>query len=391
MINSKITLNNIVASNKSIIFDTDFGIFIGHNEYSNIMDPTISTYPQYNKWNFNTLDKNLMMRNFYPLSSFSIHSYQYKKSPMNRQNNIDDFLSIFGPNNSYITGCQYFNFGYYLTSLTNKSISAENLFFNSDIFASSYLSTIEYPINTYIYPSSSIILTSTDISSAINTFIPLYNLSGIDYNFIEEFPLDFMYNGYDKDNSISSYYYTFADSFNAKNAYSYNYSVESVLTSATTTSNVSATLNNARQYYDIGSTGDLLYMIYRTNISYSSSGITSLSGTGITYGMLPTSSFASTGNIVNVELTNSTPITSSVINKYDNVEVLHSINRIKNNDGHKSNLFSINIQNSNIDSSILSDNEKANIKLGLNNIIESIIKNIIPANTQLFNIYWNGN
>jgi hypothetical protein len=73
---------------------------------------------------------------------------------------------------------------------------------------------------------------------------------GKKYNFIEECPLDFMYYGYEKDNLSASYYNVFGDTIHTKNAYNYNYSVQSILTSATSVSCVSATLYNARTYYD---------------------------------------------------------------------------------------------------------------------------------------------
>jgi hypothetical protein len=250
------------------------------------------------------------------------------------------------------------------------------------------------PINTYVYPSSAIIILdnnpTADTTSGQNAFVPLYNLSAIQFNFFEELPLAFKYYDYEPLLTTSSYYYLYADSINAKNQYSYDYSTRSIVTSTTDTTHVSATLNNARTYYNIGSTGDLLYTIYRNNLYYSTSAAVDLAGTGITFGMQPTSSFASTGTIVDIPLSNSTLLTSSIINKYDNVEVINSINRIKNLTGHKSNLFSINITNANINSAPLSADEITNIKNELSNIIENIVKNVIPANTQLFKIYWNG-
>jgi hypothetical protein len=285
--------------------------------------------------------------------------------------------------------CQYFDYAYLLTDITNKSLSGEHLFVNSDVFATSYLSTVELPIKTYVYPSSANIMSSNS-SSGEYTYVPLYNLSGINFNFIEECPLDFSYYGYEKDSSTSSYFYVYGDAVNAKNAYNHNYSLDSRVTSTTNTSSVSATVNSARTYYDIDSTGDLLYMVYKNDLKYQTSSSTSLSGTGVTFGMTPTSSFQSSGNIVDIVGLSSSTLSTSVINRFDNVEVIASINRISDTEGHKSNLFSINIQNSNIDSSPLSSNEKEYIKKSLSTIIESVIKNIIPANTQLLKIYWNG-
>lgn len=401
MANTSLTLNNIIASDNVVIFQTNDGMFVGHNDFTNIMDPINTDDPliKYaNKWNFNSLDAayiRYMHANIYPLSAFTLQSYQYKKSPTTRENNVDDFIDIYGPTSPPLKCCQYFDFSYFLTGLTLDSIAYDKMFFNSDIYATYYIQKAIMPINTYVYPSSSIITSGTNptniATSGESTLVPLYNLSGIQFNFIEEFPLTFDYYDYEP-LTTSGYYYVYADTINAKNQYSYDYSVRSVLTSTTNTSNVSAYLTNARTYYDINSTGDLLYAVYKNDMYYKTAGSVSLSSdtTGVTFGMVPTSSFASTGNIIDIPLSNSLVLTSSSVNKYDNVEVIQTINRVKDISWHKSNLFSINIKNANLNTAALSADDISNIKNSLNNIIESVVKNVIPANTQLFKIYWNG-
>lgn len=396
MANTTLTLNNIVASKNAIIFNTSDGIFIGHNDISNVMDPVFGDYTYANKWNFNVLDtNNYMHANMYPISAFTLQSYQYKKSPALRQNDVDDFIDVYGPTSPLLKCCQYFDFSYFLTGLTLDSIAYDCLFFNPDLFATSYIQKTIMPINTYVYPSSAVITSGSNptnmATSGESTLIPLYNLSGVQFNFIEELPLDFGYYNYEP-LTTSAYYYVYADSLNAKNQYSYDYSVRSVLTSTTNTSNVSAYLTNARSYNNINTTGDILYIVYKNNMYYKTQGSISLSSntTGITFGMVPTSSFASTGTIIDIPLTTTQVLTASPINRYDNVEVISSINRIKELSVHKSNLFSINIKNANINTASLSADDISNIKNGLTNIIESVIKNVIPVNTQLFKIYWNG-
>lgn len=380
-------LNKIIASNNSILFETNIGILVADTELSNVINPNAISNAKYNKWNFTDISRDTMVGNLYPLSSFKAQSYQYKKESVDRQNNIEDFVNVYGPDEMFVKGCQYFDYGYSLSDLTTKSITYDTYVFSDNILEAPILTTAELPTNTFIYPAKSII--ETDTTSGKTTFMPLYNLSGVSFNYVEELPLDFSYYGYDNTASLSAYNYLYADTFNTKNQYDNNYSVSAVVTSTTDNNNVSAYLTNARIYNNIGSNADVLYLVYKNNRYYDTASV-DISSTGVVFGMTPTSSFASTGNIAELPISSSTILSTDVIHKYDNVETIASINRIKNSDGHKSNLFSINIQNSNIDSSSLSATVKADIKKTLNNLIEGVIKNIVPANTQLFNIYWNG-
>jgi hypothetical protein len=385
---SKLILKNIISSNNVTLLETNNDIFVTHIESEDTINP-LDDYKLVVS-GVSTVSIN----NIYPLSTFVMQSYQYKKIPSERQNNILDFLEIYGPNVKYIKGCQFFNTGYLLSELTNNSITFNSTEFSGDIFSTPYIQSTELPIETYMYPSSSIIISAPDTSisevSGQYTQIPLYNLSGIQFNFINECPLEFKYAGF---NTVSASSYIFSDTFNTKNNYNSDYAVAAVITSSTDLSTVNANLSNAREYFNIGSTGDILYAVYKTNKYYETSDSVSLSSniTGVTYGMTPTSSFATTGHVVQIPLDTVTSGNISVYDKYDNVETIHSVNRIKEPVTHKSNLFSINIQNSNINTSALSDADKESLKQNLNNIINNIIKNITPANTQLFKIYWNGN
>ena len=394
MATTTLTLNNIIASNNAIIFDTSDGLLIGDNEPTSVMDPTAVAFPQYNKWNFNDLTINSMCSNIYPLSSFMIQSYQYKIPPAHRQNNETDFIDLYAPDVMPIKSCQHFDYGYFLTDLTNKSITSDELIFNTDINATSYLANTNVPINTYVYPSSAIIMNPADpnnvATSGESTFIPLYNLTDILFNFFEEIPLDFNYYNFEP-LTTSGYYYINGDCTNTKNQYNYDYNMVSRVTSTTSVTSVSAVLDQTRKYSNIGVAGDLLYMVYRTN-QYYSSGTVSLSSntTGVTFGMVPTSSFANSGSIVPIPMTGPYTKNYGIAEQFDAVEVIDSLDRLKNTNGHKTNLFSINIKNANINTAPLSATDIANIKNSLTNIIENVISNVIPANTQLFKIYWNG-
>jgi len=383
----KLQLNKIISSNNSVLLETNVGMIVADIEPTNIIDPNANTGAKYNKWNFTDIVRDTLVGNLYPLSALRVQSYQYKKEPLERQNSISDFVNIYGPEEIFSKSVQHFDYGYSLSNLTSKNMSFDTYEFSDNTFATPTLTTAPLPINTFIYPAQSII--QTDPTSGKNTFMPLYNLSGLYFNYVEEFPLDFSYAEYDNSNSMLEYTYVFGDTFNTKNQYDNNYNLSSFITSTTDNYNVSGYVTNTRSYNNIGACADVLYLVYKNNRHYDLTD-TDITSTGVVFGMTPTSSFASTGNIADIPVQNSTILSSDITHRYDNVETIASINRIENLKGHASNLFSINIQNSNIDSSNLASSVKDDIKKTLNNLIEGVIKNIIPANTQLFKIYWNG-
>lgn len=383
----KLQLNKIISSDNSLLFETNYGILVADVQISNTMNATNTTLAKYNKWNFNDLSKNIMVNNLYPLSSFNVQSYQYKKDPMNCENNISDFIDLYGPDTLFLKGCQFFDYSYCLSDYTIKNILYKTYNFSDNILEPPSITIEGIPVNTFIYPQKSVI--ESDITSGKTTFMPLYNLSGVKFNYIEEFPLNGFTYGFDNSDSLSSYNYVFADTINCKNQYDNNYSLSAYITSTSDVYNVSGYLTNSRIYDNIGSCGDILYMTYRNNAHYNMFE-TDITSTGVYFGITPTSSFASTGAIAELKVSDSITLSTDVIHKYDNVETIGSINRIENSSGHRSNLYSINIQNANVNTSNLTDERKDNIKKTINNLIENMVKNITPVNTQLFNIYWNG-
>jgi hypothetical protein len=84
--------------------------------------------------------------------------------------------------------------------------------------------------------------------------------------------------------------------------------------------------------------------------------------------------------------TSSVP-SSSVISRYDNVETVLSFNRFKSQGYHKSNMFSIRVENLNIDDvDTLTYNEKKQLKLWIANRVKNLANSLAPSNTQLFKV-----
>ena len=94
------------------------------------------------------------------------------------------------------------------------------------------------------------------------------------------------------------------------------------------------------------------------------------------------SSSVATGEI---ELTHTS---ATLPSKYDNVEQVYSINRFIPNNVHKSQYFSIKVEDLGIDKSdYLSDSQKEFVKMWIKNNITEIVNKNKPAQTELLQVY----
>jgi hypothetical protein len=394
-------LNKIVNGQYGTLLDTNEGIYVVNQEsILTDMTPNAVSDNNINKWNTVDITNGITYANTYPISSFLLQSYQFKYGPIQRTNTKADYVDTFAPQINYNDLCQYRDYAFILSDITLAGPKSKIVEDTMDPFDLPVPVLKELDIKTYVYPSSSII--SLDALSGDNTMVPLYNLSGIPFNYFCEIPLSYKYFNYELA-SQDDYFSVYADVFNCKNSYDFNYGVRSVLTSAGDATTISGYIDYCRDYTKVDCTGDLLYLVYNTNKFYETSAAQSISGTGITFNMTPTSSFFISGDIANINMTpalvlsakpNYSSISGNIYDLYECVEVLNnvnSINRIRSQLNHKANLFSINIQNANIiNNDSLTEEEKTNIQTSIKNIIKNIYKQFVPANTQLFNIYFNG-
>ena len=89
-------------------------------------------------------------------------------------------------------------------------------------------------------------------------------------------------------------------------------------------------------------------------------------------------------------LTVETLMASDDVSKYDNVEVVYSLNRFTPVNSHKSNMFAIKIEDLGLDDSpFLSDSQKKSIKTWLKNKVIDIVDEIKPAHTEIFDVFVN--
>lgn len=200
------------------------------------------------------------------------------------------------------------------------------------------------PAHTYLYRSC-----ADDISLS-DHYMPVKDLSGIEYNCINEIPLhNNVMNDYEEGN-------IFSETFATKNAYNSTYSMQMENESK---------LNPARQYIDINQCGNKVYLKYYDNAEYSAENATTTSEISVDKMKKAESAYP-----------------------YQKIETIDSINRFKSGTSHKSNMYSVTIKNDVLgqNGNDVIDKLKQDIK---HNIFE-IVKKIGPANTQLFDVYFTG-
>ena len=182
---------------------------------------------------------------------------------------------------------------------------------------------------------------------------PKYNLSSIAYNYMLEVPVDMAnYNNYD-DGEIK------ADVFIGKNAFSSQYSMQMASRKK---------LDAARDYCGIGSCGGKVFLKYLDNVNWA--------GTDV----------QDDGEMKYFDMLSGV---QPEFGDYQKVEIIDSIDRFESNCKHKSNLFSISITDSSINS-LPDPTVVGQLKQDIKNNIRRLVDMLAPANTQLFDVYFNG-
>ena len=92
--------------------------------------------------------------------------------------------------------------------------------------------------------------------------------------------------------------------------------------------------------------------------------------------------------IKHAEISTKVDYSSEVVASYDNVEVMNSLNRFTPVVNHKSNLFSIRIDDLGFEESeYLTDYQKKVLRTYFRNSITELVDSVKPAHTQLFDVY----
>lgn len=194
-----------------------------------------------------------------------------------------------------------------------------------------------------------------------NFFRPRVNLGGVQYNYVMQTPVSNIKTEYRNGN-------IYCDVYNTKNMYNAEYVMDM---------DSNASLRNCRDYTGIFECGGQIYLKYIDNVNYDA-----------TY--IPDGEISSLGKTTTISVKESSGGYS-----YPKIETFNPITTGVSNK-HKSYFFSVNLvdmaeletrQTDNL--SVATYKEK--LKFDITSSIKEIVKNVCPANTQLFDVYFGHN
>ena len=242
----RLKLNNITTGTKAKMLQTDQGIFVCNVEpdFNNFEVDTGNRDNRYGLWDDT---KDVLLKNIYNINDFSRRSYVNTTKQTEGINPLD----VFGPETPYTSITQFNNVAVGLTSLSNLGVTFKR--WNEVQNVEEYVS---HENTVIVYPPSG------QISAVFENLEPQWILSGVDFNFMEESPVEFQY--YDYATGVM-----YSNSMNMKNMYNNQWDVGSNVVSSEPLSTTSGTLDNSRYYIDINSDGNqLIYDVYRNQNSY---------------------------------------------------------------------------------------------------------------------------
>ena len=337
------------------------------------------------------VNNNIIIHNLYDLTKVKLKAStsqgSSKKVDLFIPEISDDFLDV----------CQFDGFAYGLTKRTNDSLTVLSTCMNnkSDTdYSYHYQYAKDGLIATHLYPIVQIDLTADMIEHGIkeskvsqistydlyvlgggvdpmlsaqrvaNVFNVARNIQNVKYNYLVEIPENMEFNKYEDG-------YIQCNAFLAKNDLTYQYDM-----------NVSGDLNghvlnkiglyDTRDYIGLGVCGGKMYMKYRDNISYP---------------MSADEHVRSKGNVIQHKFNNEISADFS----FQHVEIVNSLNRFSSSsNGHKSSMYSLSLNDTGLNSSNIAETTKAKLRQNITNSIRVIAEKICPANTQLFQVYFEG-
>ena len=346
-------------------------------------EETMSQAYATNKAAFYDLSNNFIIHPLYSINKSKLRSTATKQGL--KRENVDLYLPHVS--SDLIGICQNGNYAYGLSRETQKQPMSLSVVFNGNTAVdSSYHYVLSNDnLQTYLYPTISDLNNLEEISSydlyvkqvpelsdarISSIFSVARSLDGIGYNYLLEIPESTIDNKYDEG-------FIQCDMAVTKNCHNYLYNMH--------VSSNNYDLDNCREYCNIGFCGDLVYLTYRDNVQYKNYNktITYYDNLDTEYNQLST-------DIVEHTLHRDQPENSY---SYQHVEVVHSFNRFdgsSSNVGHKSSLFSLTLHDTGLNTSTIPETVKEKLRQNISNNIRKIAEKICPANTQLFNVYFEG-
>ena len=326
-----------------------------------------------NKASFYNIDNEHIVHNLYELTKTPLKT---TASRISKTGNIDMYVSPMS--SDFINVVQFQNYAYGLTPMTHN---APTMMAIVDASTTKFDTTYCFQLSndthqTFRYPKP------TDLQSGISNYeewlanatgdelkakiSAIFNikrdLNGIMYNTLVEIPEDTIYNEYQKG-------YVQCDQILMKNHLDYTYTLSIAYDDQ-------SCVNGCREYCNIGVCGNQLYSTYRNNIHYKKVGDVLSYQSG-------------SDQIEKYVLSTVQPLCSYT---YQHIEVINSWNKYDASkvEGHKSSMFSISLIDTGLNESSINEDVKQKLRQNITNSIRTIVDAISPANTQLFNVYFEG-
>lgn len=332
--------------------------------------------------------KDLVIRNMFEVTDntdFETRSYAYANKTDLEFNKADDYSDLFIDNRYQISSIVGFNDSVF--TLTNQ-LSSITYYPLDYITEDNKLSTeiIRDPLFTAIFDSASALenLSTTEFDKQ---FVPKYLINGIQYNNVIDYPMS-IYPIF-KDNTL------LGNAIICKNHLGYDYSQHSI--EEYDGSSVVRKFTEMRSYKRLISSGDNIYLIYDN--TYNEETVPYKNESNSNNSTIINTTIKPISNIEKLDENTNTYIhqpNTLDLNAIEKVEMFNSVNRFTQANHHKSNLYSIEIEDLGLNAIEKTADEKIkvavkNIKKSITNNIKKICQKTQPGNTQLFSVFFTGN
>jgi len=254
---------------------------------------------------------------------------------------------------------QYDNFTVGIQSETVSGVS---------VYCDATSSYVDVPANIALYNLHNDSELSLGETYFNNLSAPRFILSGIPHAYLTELPISQVY--YNFDTAI-----IYGDTIVLKNAYDHEWNIDAQI-NFISGYDISITLDNTRTYINTNINNRDVWLSYKV-------------GTKVT-GYVTDNTF--TEQYVHMDtVVDSQENSNLYIKDYEFIERIKGKNVTNSDELHKSNIFSVEINNSRLNENIDDIDMRTKIQLYINNVIREVITKISPVNTQLWKIEWKGN
>lgn len=312
----------------------------------------------YNVATSGTSSLHTQFTNIWPLSAFTLSSTVVEGQTF--ETNQDNPLSASFMHNSFLIG------------ITREQPD------------SPYLGTIyDHDLSAHVTTSGdgdhqwlAIYLPSADITS-IDKYQPFALIGPLSLNYVVDSPLESGTAKPNFDDGIIS-----INSFHTKNMYNQTWDCETSISSDWSTYIASAEITNCRKYVFASANNSDVFLVYTFGSKYQGNALSSLATNPNVDDMIMTE----------YAITSAAYTIPNDASQYEFIERIKGINAWEGSieNKHKANIFSVKILNSGLNESITDISKRSRLQGSINIILRKLLSEFIPANTELFNIYWEG-